>query len=334
MSPSSPSQHEKQAYEHIGRLRREKFDLDGHADTLRCVNRLAVDLYNSITALSRDLYVKDTHFIFELIQNAEDNAYQRGEEPYLAFRLLRNDPTGTPRARGALLIENNERGFMPEHVAALCAVGQSTKRKAQGYIGEKGIGFKSVFRVTSNPHVFSNGYAFRLPEKHKATKLGYIVPCWVDDIPEEVNADYTTIVLPLDQRGTSFDDITLRLGEIKPETILFLRKLQHLRLHVEGAFDAVLRKQRLRGSRVSLSYSSGQPSETQAEPGVANYWVTTKRFDKPRHIHADKRNDVTQTDVTVARLSMRGRTRMARCLLTFPYMRTKVCPLSSTRISS
>ena len=30
---------------------------------------------SSITTLADDLYAKDTHFIFELIQNAEDNDY-------------------------------------------------------------------------------------------------------------------------------------------------------------------------------------------------------------------------------------------------------------------
>ena len=300
MSSLLRSDQAKQAYEHIAQIRSEKFDLDGHSDTLLRVNRLATDLHNSITALSRDLYAKETHFIFELIQNAEDNAYRHGDRPYLSFRLLRDDPTDTPNARGALVIENNERGFAREHVEALCAVGQSTKIKAQGYIGEKGIGFKSVFRITSNPHVFSNGYAFRLPKEHKPTALGYIVPCWVDHTPKVVTVEHTTIILPLDQPATSFDDIAVRLREIRPETILFLRKLQHLRLQVDGELDAVLRKQRLKGMKVRLSYSNSHSSETQPKSLAADYWVVTKRFDKPPDVHAEKRNDVMQTDVTVA----------------------------------
>lgn len=36
---------------------------------------------------------------------------------------------------------------MPENIRALCDVGQSTKKGSGGYIGKKGIGFKSVFRV-------------------------------------------------------------------------------------------------------------------------------------------------------------------------------------------
>jgi hypothetical protein len=33
-----------------------------------------------------------------------------------------------------------------------------------GYIGEKGIEFKSVFLVTSQPYIFSNGYKIRFNE--------------------------------------------------------------------------------------------------------------------------------------------------------------------------
>jgi hypothetical protein len=43
---------------------------------------------------------------------------------------------------------NNERGFSAANVRALCDVGRSTKGSGGlGYIGQKGIGFKSVFRV-------------------------------------------------------------------------------------------------------------------------------------------------------------------------------------------
>ena len=60
--------------------------------------------------------------------------------------------------------------FGEANVRSLCSVGKSTKKKAEGYIGEKGIGFKSVFRVTDEPAVYSNGYRFRLPSYSQETK--------------------------------------------------------------------------------------------------------------------------------------------------------------------
>lgn len=38
---------------------------------------------------------------------------------------------------------------------ALCDVGASTKSSLVGFIGQKGIGFKSVFRVTHAPEIHS-----------------------------------------------------------------------------------------------------------------------------------------------------------------------------------
>ena len=130
--------------EHIRRIRED----------FQASQRVKDSLNNSIQALARDLYSKDTHFIFELIQNAEDNTYQ-AVEPSLSFRLVKVDPTAaTHGTYGALIIQNNEIGFSSENVDAICAVGKTTKIKIQGYIGEKGIGFKSVFRVTSEPQNF------------------------------------------------------------------------------------------------------------------------------------------------------------------------------------
>jgi len=192
MSLDRQSRRHDEARKHIAALRREKFDLQGNSEApVRVKNPLAEDLQHSIATLAKDIYTKKPHFIFELIQNAEDNFYAEGVKPHLSFRLLHDDPTRTPGSQGALIVENNEIGFTRKQVKALCSVDASTK-KAQGFIGEKGIGFKSVFRVTSDPHVISNGYSFRLPENHEPTGLGFIVPCWLDHTPPDVNTSHTT----------------------------------------------------------------------------------------------------------------------------------------------
>ena len=72
------------------------------------------------------------------VQNADDNAYPENVEPTLTFILQH---TG-------IVVLNNERGFTAQNIKALCDVGNSTKKgSSAGYIGQKGIGFKSVFRV-------------------------------------------------------------------------------------------------------------------------------------------------------------------------------------------
>jgi hypothetical protein len=47
-----------------------------------------------------------------------------------------------------------------------------------------GIGFKSVFLVTAQPYIFSNGYQIRFNEEPcPHYNLGYIVPEWVEENP-------------------------------------------------------------------------------------------------------------------------------------------------------
>ncbi|KAF8857981.1 hypothetical protein BDZ45DRAFT_743799 [Acephala macrosclerotiorum] len=94
----------------------------------------------AVRTLAINLYKSQARFVFELIQNAEDNDYRRatssGAEPYIKFTVYPNK----------IVIHSNEDGFNAENVVAICNVGQSTKKRAgaQQYIGEKGIGFKSA----------------------------------------------------------------------------------------------------------------------------------------------------------------------------------------------
>lgn len=75
---------------------------------------------------------------FLQVQNADDNVYPENVEPTLTFILQDSGIT----------VLNNEQGFSAQNIRALCDVGNSTKKGSDaGYIGQKGIGFKSVFRV-------------------------------------------------------------------------------------------------------------------------------------------------------------------------------------------
>ena len=172
---------------------------------------MRANLNNALRTLSEDLYSKETHFVLELIQNADDNAYSPSVAPEISFDL----------SADRLLVQNNEVGFTEANVTALCRVGQSTKAKRGGFIGEKGIGFKSVFTATDRPEIHSNGFHFRFDRVDPAQVLGYVVPNWCGDAgypPER-----TTIVLPA-KEGSQFT--SAKLAELSDELLLFLRKLR------------------------------------------------------------------------------------------------------------
>lgn len=108
-----------------------------------------------------------------------------------------------------------------------------------------GIGFKSVFLVSSQPHIFSNGYRVKFGEEpNPDCGIGYIVPEWVGVGEKPSSSDShnvygrhknlptTTIVLPLKPE----EAVKAQLSELHPELLLFLSKLK--RLHVsKNGFD-------------------------------------------------------------------------------------------------
>ncbi|KZT00825.1 uncharacterized protein LAESUDRAFT_687552 [Laetiporus sulphureus 93-53] len=169
--------------------------------------------------LSRDLYNTKTHFLLEFIQNADDNNYDSGVIPTLQLQLERRRMT----------IRCNELGFGPANVKAICDIGGSTKTKdkiVQGYIGEKGIGFKAVFVVATKVHVASNLYTFRFD---RDGPLGMINPIW--DNSHAVEPNWTTFRLDIAEEE-HMGNLNKQLRELQPSLLLFLRKLRSVDLHV------------------------------------------------------------------------------------------------------
>lgn len=276
--PESPQQH-------IERIRWDKFGWK--ADGSKAPNSLEQDLRHALKHLAEELYSQKHHFILELIQNAEDNKYRDGDTPMLSLQLLPDDPTGTPDAEGCLLLLNNEEGFQPEHVESLCSSLPSKKKKAEGYIGEKGIGFKSVFQVTARPHIFSNGYQFCFRHPEGDHDLGYIVPHWVE-IPEILrdNNVRTAILLPLlpGQR----ESLAAELLAIAPETILFLAKLSALRIDTGAAKRTVIRD-----GRDGLVTLHAGDSETR-------YFVVRASCPRSKDLAEEKRAGIERRELTIA----------------------------------
>ena len=111
---------------------------------------------------------------------------------------------------------------------ALCLIGGSRKQSSE-FIEEKGIGFKSVFRITNTPFIFSNDFQF----KFDATKrLGYILPEWenltnLHNIPEAIFLNHTHFYLPI------WSDLGFQaknLSEEIDQVLLFLKKLKQIKL--------------------------------------------------------------------------------------------------------
>jgi len=283
-------------YEHINRKRKKDFHIE-NGESKESNKFLLETLHQAIDTLAKDLYRKESHFILELIQNAEDNEYVV-TNPSLSFSLIKEDPTSSDGATGALIIENNEVGFSEANMDAICSVGSNFKQKIKGYIGEKGIGFKSVFNITRTPHIFSNNYQVRFPDKIPKLGLGYIVPEWVDIIPDGIDLEKTTIILPLNNPKYDFQKVGDMMSQFVPETILFLEKIRNLRFSVEGEFDTSISKtieNEVLARLDIVSAVGGQETESKKE-----YLIYTKNYLRPIDLIIDGREQVMDRDITIA----------------------------------
>ncbi len=244
----------------------------------------SADLRGALRLLAEELNAKESHFILELIQNAEDNDYDC-DEPELSLQIVEGNLTEADGVTTCLVFLNNERGFRAENVQSLSSVGNSTKKKGtnSGHIGEKGIGFKSVFRVTDEPHIFSGPFQFKFRKPTEAEPLGYILPHWVDTVPTEIKPGFTAIILPLLPGRTQ--NIAGQIQKIAPETLLFLRKIRTLRLGVNGEIT-------VRGTAPRLHLTGGD--------GRSEYFVVATRFGVPQRAQDERRRDVTDHEITIA----------------------------------
>ncbi|HLK02241.1 MAG TPA: hypothetical protein VKU39_20355, partial [Streptosporangiaceae bacterium] len=151
------------------------------------------------------LYSERTHFIFELIQNAEDAGATS-----LSFALFAD----------RLEVRHDGRPFTEADVRAICGVARSDKAGDLTQIGQFGIGFKAVYAYTRSPRVYSEGESFRIER--------YVRPFAIDPVP----GPGTLFAFPFDldtvPPALAHAEIDAALAALRPATLLFLRNITTL----------------------------------------------------------------------------------------------------------
>lgn len=181
---------------------------------------------------------------------------------------------------------------------ALCRIGNSTKKlvdRRKGFIGEKGIGFKSVFKVADIVHISSSAYSFRFDSSEL---LGMITPI-TESFPSAQYIEGQTQML-LDLKGTSeLRSINKDLHEIEPQLLIFLRKLQKIIIHtplVNREFEAEKTKydEEFKGETMKL-WRKELPRKKEA---ITKYLIVRRAAG---NLPLDSRRDgVTETEIVLA----------------------------------
>lgn len=184
-------------------------------------------------ALLAGHYSDSNHFVYELIQNAEDAKATCVVFEYHDDRIC---------------FYHDGKPFDEADVRGVSSMLETTKADDAQTIGKFGMGFKSVFKYTCEPEIYTDNEAFRiknylLPEEietdwdyvHEMREgLKYLLNEGAY-IPFSKSEHLTKVVLPFQKREKtgeihSFDgsDIVLKLKELEPEILLFLTHIKNL----------------------------------------------------------------------------------------------------------
>ncbi|KAF1691553.1 hypothetical protein CSC62_15725 [Pseudoxanthomonas jiangsuensis] len=172
--------------------------------------------------LAAGLYDDDTHFIYELLQNAEDALRRRGEgwrgPRQVSFTL----------ADDRLAVSHYGHPFTEKDVRSVCDISESTKD--ENSIGRFGLGFKSVYKVSDLPEIHSGDEDFVIE--------GYVFPQKAGRTRRD--ADETQIVLPLKADGTAVKTrIAAGLKALGATSLLFLRHIREVAWSIDGGESGV-----------------------------------------------------------------------------------------------
>ena len=189
---------------------------------------------DGIKHLLADLYPDNAHFIYELLQNAED-----AKATEVRF-ILKED--------GVEFEHNGGRLFSDEDVEAITSIGISTKKDDPTNIGKFGVGFKAVFAYTETPEVASGEYHFRIRDLVVPDTNG-LAHC---DLGEKETRFSFPFNNPEKAREKARAEIERNLRRLNESTLLFLSNIRKIEYLLPDSTLGFLKRRETDGSRIEI----------------------------------------------------------------------------------
>jgi hypothetical protein len=213
--------------------------------------------------LLANLYSDRTHFIYELLQNAEDacaRARKQGQAKRFSIRFELRPDRLEVKHNGILFDENDVRG--------ICGIVEAIKDKNIAQIGKFGIGFKSVYAYTNCPEIHSGDKFFCVKD--------YVHPYHVES-RKDLQTGETLFIICFDKESDkrkAYLEIENRLRNLGIRTLLFLRNLEEISYSVEFGNGKYLRSSETKTGikTVALQYIENNQEK------IKENWII---FDKP-----------------------------------------------------
>lgn len=177
-------------------------------------NVLSDHTTRGITKTRTDIYSDEVHFIYELLQNADDESATYAKFELCDDKLLfwhNGDP---------FTISEDEEGTIPYgDINAITAPALADPKKSEetNKIGKFGVGFKSVYIYTDEPEIYSGHFNFKISHQ--------MIPICIDKCNYNKKDDETLFVLKFKNPTDDHNIIEKRLKNLE-SPLLFLNHLQ------------------------------------------------------------------------------------------------------------
>lgn len=186
-------------------------------ETSEFLNKKKIDIHSLVVKA----YPDKAHFIYELLQNAEDTGAHN-----VHFELEEN----------RLLYWHDGRPFDLDDIKSITSVGHSSKLDDVSSIGKFGIGFKAVFAYTDAPEIYSANYYFRIRD---LIALEKIESSLLDKGDERTLFVFPFGVKSVDQ---SVKEIVSGLEELREHTLLFLNHIQKISFTLPDGKSGIIKR--------------------------------------------------------------------------------------------
>ena len=166
-----------------------------------------------IENLLTELYPSDAHFIYELLQNAED---AQAEEVH--FKLYKNKLE---------FKHNGKRNFTKEDIDSITSIGKTTKKNDPTKIGKFGVGFKAVFAYTCSPVIKTGNLKFKISD--------LVVPEFIENIKED--SEFTHFTFPFNNSNkikTAEEEVKQGLEKLDSTSLLFLKNINRIFIEINN----------------------------------------------------------------------------------------------------
>lgn len=200
----------------------------------------------SMNGVKKDViekYPDTAHFIYELLQNADDTGATKVKFMLEKDRLIFKH-NGTRRFSISDPKDENNTLQLGD-INSITSIGNSTKEEKQNTIGKFGVGFKSVFQYTSTPEIYDQDFCFRIEE--------LVVPVLIDEEYNGREKDETLFVFPFNSekmtQEEAYQDISNKLQSLSYPS-MFLNNIKDIDYEFKDKKDLGMYEKRIIESKI------------------------------------------------------------------------------------